>query len=383
MPAQTRSTAPAARDTMIGLGGDDRYFVDNAADRVLEAAGEGSNDRVLAAVSWTLEANSDVEKITTIDNLATTAINLTGNNLSQLIFGNAGANTLDGGGGGDVMLGLGGDDNYYIRNVADRVVEAAGDGNDRVFAAASFTLEAGSEVEKFTTVDNLATTAINLTGNELAQYLYGNAGANMLDGGGGGDVLVGLGGDDIYYIRNVADRVVEAAGEGNDRVFAAASFTLEAGSEVEKFTTVDNLATTAINLTGNELAQTLYRQCRQQCPGRQARQRHPGWAWAVRIRSQFTTALGAGNVDMIVDFTSGTDKIALDDAVFTAIGGLGALNANAFFAGTAAHDADDRIIYDSATGNLFYDADGNGAGAAVLFATLCRPTRSSPQATSR
>jgi Ca2+-binding RTX toxin-like protein len=60
----------------------------------------------------------------------------------------------------------------------------------------------------------------------------------------------------------------------------------------------------------------------------------------------------------------------LDDNIFAALGSPGALAAGAFKAGAAATDADDRIIFNNATGALLYDADGVGGTAAVQFATL-------------
>jgi Ca2+-binding RTX toxin-like protein len=85
----------------------------------------------------------------------------------------------------------------------------------------------------------------------------------------------------------------------------------------------------------------------------------------------FNSALNASsNVDRITDFSVVDDSIQLDNDVFTAAGAIGTLSAGAFRAGVAAQDADDRIIYDSATGKIYYDADGNGAGAQVLFAQV-------------
>ena len=48
----------------------------------------------------------------------------------------------------------------------------------------------------------------------------------------------------------------------------------------------------------------------------------------------------------------------------------GALAPGAFAFGTVAQDADDRILYDIASGALFFDADGAGGAAAVQFAVL-------------
>lgn len=84
----------------------------------------------------------------------------------------------------------------------------------------------------------------------------------------------------------------------------------------------------------------------------------------------FTTALSPTNRDVIQDFTAGTDKLYLDNAVFSVFGTTGAITAANFVSGTAAADGNDYLIYNAANGQVSYDADGAGTGAAVLVATL-------------
>jgi Ca2+-binding RTX toxin-like protein len=213
-----------------------------------------------------------------------------------------------------------------------------------------------------------ATTAIDLTGNELGQEIWGNAGANNLRGGGGTDFLLGQGGNDTYFVDTASAYVFENAGAGRDVIYASVNYVLLAGQEVEVLSTANHAAITALNMTGNELAQELWGNAgANMLDGKGGNDALIGQGGADTFA--FTTALGANNVDFIADFVAGTDKIALDDAIFTGLA-PGALPASAFVVGTAAQDADDRIVYNSATGQLYFDADGNGAGAAVLFATL-------------
>jgi Ca2+-binding RTX toxin-like protein len=74
-------------------------------------------------------------------------------------------------------------------------------------------------------------------------------------------------------------------------------------------------------------------------------------------------------VDAISDYSVADDTNRLENAIFTGLNTF-VLGADAFHIGAAAADAEDRIIYNSATGALSFDSDGTGAGAAIKFATL-------------
>ena len=228
---------------MIGGTGSDVYYVDNAADIVTEAAGEGV-DWAVASVSYTLADNVDHLVLT-----GSAAISGTGNDLSNTLIGNAAANILSGQGGSDALSGGGGDDTlyggadsdyldggtgadtmvggagdeiYYVDNSADIVTEAAGEGLDWVVSTASFTLSDN--------VEHLALTgsaAISGTGNGLANSLVGNDAANILNGQGGNDGISGGGGNDTlnggtgddYLIGGAgADRFLFDGTPGNDYI---------------------------------------------------------------------------------------------------------------------------------------------------------------------
>ena len=354
-------------DYMAGGTGDDSYVIDHPGDHVVEGPGQG-RDVVYANIDYFLPADVHVEILSSGSLAGTHALNLAGNALDQLIYGNAGANALNGGGGLDTLIGLGGDDVYYVSDGRERIVEASGEGRDVVYASVGYALNSGAHVEVLSTASLAGTEAIDLAGNELRQEIYGNAGANRLNGGGGADVLVGFGGDDQYYIAGGGEIIVESSGQGRDVVYTGVTYALNAGAEVEVLSSISIASTATLYLVGNEHGQeVLGNNGNNYLDGGGGADTLIGYGAADTFG--FTTALGGGNVDRIVDFEAGLDRIGLDDAIFAGIG-AGSFNPNAFRLGATAQDADDRILYDQATGQLFYDADGNGAGAAVLFATL-------------
>ena len=359
-------------DTLVGGLGNDTYIVDNGSDTVTEAVGEGT-DTVQSAISYTLGAN--------LENLTLTgvaSVHATGNALVNILLGNAGNNTLSGLAGADTMNGGLGNDTYVVDNAGDTAGETVGGGTDIVQSSVTFTLAANVENLTLTGVGN-----INGTGNALVNTINGNVGANILNGGAGADTMAGSVGNDTYIVDNGGDVVTEAASAGTDLVQSSMSFTLSAN--VENLTLTGALA---VNGTGNNLANTLLGNGNvnilsggdgidtinagagnDDLFGGTGNDDLTGGTGADRFR--FDTALSAAtNVDDILDFAVVDDTIFLDRDVFTGIAANGTLAAGAFRAGTAAGDADDRIVYDAATGNIFYDSDGLGGVAQILFATV-------------
>jgi Ca2+-binding RTX toxin-like protein len=170
-------------DFLYGNAGNDIYKLDNAGDQVVEGA-DGGTDRIDTSVSYVLP--DFVENMTLLTlpsmNADTGRLNLTGNDLDNLLLGNVFANVLDGKGGADTLIGGQGDDTYYVDNTLDVVIEQPNEGIDLVNTTVTLsTLYAN--VENLTLIEGFNTDAI---GNTEDNVLTGNSASNLLDGGSGG-----------------------------------------------------------------------------------------------------------------------------------------------------------------------------------------------------
>jgi Ca2+-binding RTX toxin-like protein len=374
-------------DTLRGGTESDTYVLADGADTVQDTGGTAD------LATTTITRSLLTAGLTTIENLTLLAgnINGTGNNLSNLITGSAGNNILTGGAGADRLRGGLGNDTYHVDSAADQVVEAGGAGTDTVLTTASHTLAAGQAVETLRVEVATSSNAVNLTGNALANTIIGNNGANVLRGGGGADKLSGLLGNDIYVLENGAAQVSDTGGV--DLVTSTITRSLLAAG----LTTLENLTLISgnINGTGNNLNNGITGSAGANVlTGGVGNDTLRGLAGndtligGVGIDTLtggtqndvfvFNAPLNVANRDVITDFANAAgnnDSIHLDNAVMAALGAPGALKANFFFAGAAAHDADDRVIYNKASGALSYDTNGNAAGGVTLLATLTtKPT---------
>lgn len=228
---------------------------------------------------------------------------------NDTLSGLGGNDKLDGGSGDDVMFGGAGNDTYVVDSRGDRVFETE-------------TPKASSDTGGIDTVLSSVTYSLvdTILGRQFIEKLTltgagstsgtGNSLANTLTGNIGNNVLRGLGGNDVIVGGVGADRLY--GGDGRD------TLTGGAGKDLFVFDTVP----------------------------------------IVR--------------DLITDFShTDGDQVRLSQAVFSGFGYTGTLHANAFWAAagaTSAHDADDRIVYNTTTGVLYYDADGLGGAAAAAIA---------------
>ncbi|WP_167853588.1 calcium-binding protein [Roseovarius aestuariivivens] len=306
--------------------------------------------------------------------------NVTGGAGNDTLLGDEGADTINGGGGDDIidggpgidtLIGGPGSDRITIDDPTDRIVESRNwAGTDTVVSSVDFRLGSLHVENLF-----LTGTARVAAGNGLVNELRGNREANILDGGKNNDIMRGGAGNDTYFVRAPGDTVIEAVARGlADTVLAFRSYRLPDNVErlfMQTVYTKDG-SPAIFNGIGNGLDNTIVgTPFSNTIVGREGRDTLKGQAGGDTF--VFDRALGPDNVDRIIDFNTNEanegDILKMKGTVFSGMA-AGALSAADFVAGTAAADASDRFIFDQASGQLWFDADGSGAGAQELVATF-------------
>jgi Ca2+-binding RTX toxin-like protein len=322
---------------------------------------------------------------------------INGGDGDDLINGGDGFDILNGAAGADTLIGGAGNDSYAIDNLLDVIVEEVNGGIDSVNSTVTYTL--GHTLENLSIYGD--TDDIDGTGNELDNYiqgsifrntLFGLDGDDYLTGLGGGDLLYGGMGNDTYEITDATDSIIEEVDAGTDTVFAYTSVTL--WENVENLTLYTNFQDPdypspqddPLNGTGNQLDNTITgNNASNVLSGKRGNDTLLGEAGDDRLvggvgediltggdgADRFYRWRSGTGVDTFTDFQVGEDLLYFSAKGFGGdlVSG-GVLGEEQFSLGTSATTESNRFIYDTDTGNLFFDIDGIGDRAQVQIANL-------------
>ncbi|HTO32688.1 MAG TPA: calcium-binding protein [Pararhizobium sp.] len=407
-------------DVLSGGNGDDTFRGGKGADWIDGGAGDDDTASYDSSSSGVVVSLAD-QSINTGEARGDVLIGiegLHGSNFGDRFYGDGNANWLYGGIGNDKLFGGDGNDILIGENGADEM--DGGGGRDRVdygnmggsaiVSLVDSSLNAGTaQGDILVGIEDLYGTSRADTfygdGNVNKLYgqmgddtLFGDAGNDGLNGGIGNDTLDGGEGDD--YLEGAAGNDVLCGGAGADTLRGLArTGSDDGGSDTASYQTATARVVASLqnraNNTGDAAGDKYYLIDNLRGSDHGDSLAGDGFANVIdggagndTLRGYgghdtltggaggdifvFSSVLNASaNVDAITDFNVADDTIRLEARNFPGLA-TGTLEATAFISnatGTAG-DADDRIIYDSTNGGLFYDADGTGATAAVRFAWL-------------
>ncbi|MDM8553643.1 FecR domain-containing protein [Desulfococcaceae bacterium HSG7] len=369
----------AGKDTFDGGGGVNTVTFENAPGPV-----NVNLDSVIADDGYGNE-----EEFSNINNVVGSAHDdaITGNEQSNLMQGAAGADVLKGEDGADTIFGEAGDDNIQGGAGDDNIMGDDGDdaltgddGDDAIWGDnGDDSMYGGAGDDALTGGDG----DDNISGDDGKDIIRGSVGDDVMYGGGGDDNITGGDGDDSISGDDGKDLIYGSAGEdvmygggGDDLLDGGADNDLFHGDDGDDV------------LWGGAGDDTFYGDAGDDnIIGQDGDDKLFGGAGNDTMLGQagndtfgFDT-FGSADAD-VIDFNNSTqaDQIHLQGSQFNALP-QGTPLAEHYNHGNnpSATNATQHILYNSITGNLYYDADGNGAGfTQTTFANINDPSGVDP-----
>ena len=346
-------------------GGDDVIKGFASADTV--NGGEGFDLLTLTATSTSLNSATDlqlvnVEAVSAVGatgpvnmNLAmqTEGFRITGGNYSDTLKGGASDDSFYGFSGSDYVDGGKGVDTLFIQSTSANLNGAS---DSQIINVEAVSAASASSSVIILLVNQ--TEGFTITGGSSGDQLSGTAQSDIFNGFIGADTINGGGGDDTIRLTATSldlNRAANAQIVNIEKVSAAtatAGVMIDLSKQMERIDIIGGAGDDSLiggastdNLTGGGGADHF-------------------------IFNGMPASIG---MDKIIDFTPNIDKLELNHLVFTGLSAVGQLQAAKFWSSPtamSAHVAEDRIVYNSTTGAVYYDADGLGGAAGVQILSL-------------